>query len=202
MRPPTPQYSFGDRSTAATCRISISPTPEDQHAHAARQIVLRRLILVSMTLPSASMTLPSVLLYEPVNANAEQSPASSEATSAIFSSGDRGYTDLIEQVAYRGGHRGGGAYRGGYRGGYRGAAVYRGGAVYRGAAVYGAGGYAGYCDPNYQACGGGYYSAARSIAVVRSIVAAPLIVVAIADTLAPAVPGGAHVAHRGGGRRR
>jgi len=42
MRPLRPQYSFGARSSAAPCRISLSPTPEDQHAYAATQVVLRR----------------------------------------------------------------------------------------------------------------------------------------------------------------
>src|SRR4051812_4640043 len=43
MRPPRPQYSFGERTTAAPCRVSIALTPEDQHAYAATQVVLRRL---------------------------------------------------------------------------------------------------------------------------------------------------------------
>jgi hypothetical protein len=83
--------------------------------------------------------------------------------------------------------RGGAAYRGGVA--YRGGAVVRRGAVVTG----GGGGYAGgYCDPNYQYCGGGYGGAvvgggtvARGGAVVRGGAAR-----------------GARVAHRGGGRRR
>ena len=102
--------------------------------------------------------------------------------------------------------RGGGG-RGGYRGGsaHRGAAVHRGGVAYRGGAVvrrgavvggatYGAGYYGGSsCDPNYQDCGGGYYSGGvyRSGAVVRGG----------AVYRGGAAYRGAHVAHRGGGAR-
>jgi hypothetical protein len=113
---------------------------------------------------------------------------------------------LIVQVANRGGHRGGGAaVRGGgavYRGGaVRGGAVVRGGTVARGGAVYATGG--GYCDPNYQYCGGsgGYYSGG----VYRSGGAVVRGGGAYARGGAAVRAGGArgaHVAHRGGGGRR
>ena len=107
--------------------------------------------------------------------------------------------------AERGGARGGGAARGAaVRGGaaYRGGAVARGGAVVRGGTVVtGGGGYyaGGYCDPNYQNCGGSYATGVypggaavyRGGAVVRGGAVAR-----------GGAAGGAHVAHRGGGRRR
>src|SRR5215204_2875153 len=104
-----------------------------------------------------------------------------------------------------GGVRGGGAVRGGgsYRGGvaYRGAA-YRGGAVVRRGVVasgVGASYGSGYCDPNYQDCGGGgYYGGGgvyRGGAVVRGGAA-------YRGGAAVRRGGGAHVAHRGGGGRR
>jgi hypothetical protein len=106
----------------------------------------------------------------------------------------------------RGGARGGAA-RGGAvaRGGAaRGGAVYRGGAVVRGGTVAtGGGGYyaGGYCDPSYQYCGGGapyvggvYRGGAVAGGAVRGG--------AYARGGAVARGGGAHVAHRGGARRR
>lgn len=108
----------------------------------------------------------------------------------------RANTDQVVQVrAVRGGYRGGAAVR-------RGGVAYRGGAVVRRGAVVGAGagyyggsyGYygGGSCDPNYQDCGGGYYSGGvyRGAAVVRGG----------AVYRGGAAYRGAHVAHRGGAR--
>lgn len=106
----------------------------------------------------------------------------------------------------RGGARRGGAARGGaVRGGaVRGGAAYRGGAVVRGGTVVtGGGGYyaGGYCDPNYQDCGGSAPYAAGvyrgGAAVYRGGAVARGGSVARGGAV-----GGAHVAHRGGGRRR
>lgn len=104
---------------------------------------------------------------------------------------------LIQQVrggrgGYRGsGHRGGAVHRG-----YRGGVAYRGGAVVRRGAVVGAGYYgSGYCDPNYQYCGGGYYGGG---AVYRGGAAYRR---GAAYRGGAVRRGGAHVAHhRGGGR--
>ena len=104
------------------------------------------------------------------------------------------------QIALVRGERGG-AHRGGA---VRGGAAYRGGAVVRGGAVAtGGGGYygGGYCDPNYQDCGGGgYYSGGvyRGGAVAGGVYRGG----AVARSGAVARGGSAHVAHRGGGRRR
>jgi hypothetical protein len=93
----------------------------------------------------------------------------------------------------RGGVHRGAAVRGGAV--YRGGAAYRGGAVVRrGAVVSGGGGAyaAGYCDPNYQYCGGAYRGAVVSGGTV-----------ARGGAVARGGGGrGAYVAHRGGGRRR
>src|ERR1051326_5934018 len=102
----------------------------------------------------------------------------------------------LQQV--RAGARGGG-YRGGavHRGGavaYRGGAAVRRGAVVGGAYV-GSGYYGSTCDPTYQYCGGGAYYGGGvyrgGAAVVRGGAVAR-----------GGVARGAHVAHRGGGRRR
>lgn len=118
-------------------------------------------------------------------------------------------SDDSQILLVRGEHAGarGGAVRGGAaaRGGaVRGGAAYRGGAVVRrGAVVTGGGGYygAGYCDPNYQYCGGGVAvtgGAYRGAAVAGGAVRGG----AYARGGAVARGGGAHVAHRGGARRR
>jgi hypothetical protein len=128
--------------------------------------------------------------------------------------------DVVQIRGGRGGYRGGGGYRGaGVRGGYRGGYAYRGGygvrrgvgvAAVAGAAAYGAG-YSGggYCDPNYQACGTGYYGGTgysgapgyygggvyRGGAVVRGGA-----VRRGGAYVSHHRGGGARVAHRGGGR--
>jgi hypothetical protein len=97
-----------------------------------------------------------------------------------------------------GGYRGGAVHRGGaVRGGavaYRGGAAVRRGAVVGGAYV-GSGYYGSTCDPTYQYCGGGTYYGGGvyrgGAAVVRGGAVAR-----------GGVARGAHVAHRGGARRR
>src|ERR1043166_2248703 len=104
----------------------------------------------------------------------------------------------VRAVARGGGYRGGGVQRGGAVGG--GAVAYRGGAAVRrgavvGGAYVGSGYYGSTCDPTYQYCGGGAYYGGGvyrgGAAVVRGGAVAR-----------GGVARGAHVAHRGGGRRR
>jgi hypothetical protein len=118
-------------------------------------------------------------------------------------------TQILLVRGERGGAHRGGAVRGGaaYRGGaIRGGAAYRGGAVVRrGAVVTGGGGYYGgnYCYPYYPyytggACytytGGVYRGGVVAGGVYRGG--------AVARGGAVVRGGGAHVAHRGGARRR
>ena len=101
----------------------------------------------------------------------------------------------------RGGANRGGAARGGA---VRGGAAYRGGAVVRGGTVVtGGGGYygGGYCDPNYQNCGGSAPYAAGVYPGGAAVYRGGAVARGGAVVRGGAV-GGAHVAHRSGGRRR
>lgn len=127
--------------------------------------------------------------------------------------------DAVTQVRAGGGRGGGRGGGGGYRGGgaYRGGAAYRGGGVYRrgyggvaagaivgGAAAAAAGSYygSGYCDPNVQYCGSGYYA--------PGVVGGAAVGAGVAAARRGGAyyrgggyrGGGAHVAHRGGGGYR
>src|SRR5882672_10173959 len=96
-------------------------------------------------LPAMSAPI-SVFPKDPLKTAPETAPV--DESQIILVRGERG------GGAARGGAARGGAVRGGA---VRGGAAYRGGAVARGGAVVtGGGGYygGGYCDPNYQDCGG------------------------------------------------
>lgn len=136
-------------------------------------------------------------------------------TNAFDDGGDQ--PQIIQVRAGRAGGGRGGSYRGGgaYRSGgvrtaaYRGGAVYRGGAYRGGAVVRGGaavGGYGGgYCDPYYQNCGGGYYTGGGVYRGGAAVVRGGGVYRGGAAYRGSAAYGGgrgAHVAHRGGGRRR
>ena len=137
------------------------------------------LALSSLTSQSAVMAMPAAAL--------ERAAAIAQPDLQQVRAGARG-----------GGYRGGAVHRGGaVRGGavaYRGGAAVRRGAVV-GGAYAGSGYYGSTCDPTYQYCGGGAYYGGGvyrgGAAVVRGGAVAR-----------GGVARGAHVAHRGGGRRR